>query len=430
MFITKNKWGEKLAIGYACITLGVENTGLSRCILKNATEDNIRKVTKSNLSALEAMVEYNIKNEIKLFRISSDIIPFGSHLINKVQWWDEFEEILSRIGKKIVLAGMRVSMHPGQYTVLNATEPKVVQKSIEDLKYHGAFLDALGVDNKNKIILHIGGVYGDKERASKTFIRNFTILPETVRNRLVIENDDRSYNVQDVLAISKEISIPVVFDILHHQLNPPMEKVLDLEWIEACRGTWKSNDGKQKIHYSQQKVEATLGSHSQTIYINQFLKFYRHLRDKDIDIMLEVKDKNLSAIKCINVAVLDLPAKLLEEEWAKYKYFVLSRSARVYNEIRQMLKVKDALVAKEFYEKIEHAYLLPEDKGAEINAAQHVWGYISKDCSSTEKKRYEKLLEALKSGTGTAKILKNHLLKCAQKQEMEYLKNSLYFYIL
>jgi UV DNA damage endonuclease len=67
--------------------------------------------------------------------------------------------------------------------------------------------------------------------------------------------------------------------------------------------------------------------------------------------------------------------------------------------------------------------------GAEINAVQHIWGYVSKDCSEAEKKRYVKLLEAFKSSTGTAQVLKNHLLKCARKRDIEYLKNSLYFYI-
>ncbi len=417
-----------MAIGYACITIGVQNAGLSRCILKNATEDNIRAITRSNLSALETMVEYNIRNDIKLFRISSDIIPFGSHPINEVHWWAEFKEMFTRIGEKISAAEMRVSMHPGQYTVLNATEPRIVQNAIEDLKYHGAFLKALGVDQKNKIVLHIGGVYGDKAKSTKVFIKNYLLLPQSIRNRLVIENDDKNYTIQDVLEISKETNIPVIFDNLHHQLNPPMEKLSDGKWMAACSSTWKGYDGKQKIHYSQQKVGASSGAHSDTVLIQQFLDFYRNLGNKEIDIMLEVKDKNLSAIKCINTAVLDISAKLFEE-WVRYKYFVLSRSERLYNEIDQMLNLKDELVAKEFYERLEQAYLLPEDMEAEVNAAQLLWSYVSQECSSAEKKRFEKLVLAYKTRACTVRTLKNHLLKCVLRQEMDYLTNSLYFYI-
>lgn len=418
-----------MAIGYACLTIGVQNTGLSRCILKNATEDKIRSITRSNLSALEAMIDYNIENDIRLFRISSDIIPFGSHPINRVPWWNDFEDMLTRIGKKITAADMRVSMHPGQYTVLNATEPKVVESAIEELNYHGAFLEALGMDLKHKIVLHIGGVYGDKGKSAKAFIDNYFELPQSIRKRLIIENDDKNYTIQDVLAISTKTDTPVVFDNLHHQLNPPMINLSDFEWIEECSRTWKECDGKQKVHYSQQRVGASSGAHSVTISINQFQEFYCDLQDKDIDIMLEVKDKNLSAIKCMNAAVLSLPAKLLNIEWAKYQYFVLSRSASLYNELEQMLEVKDALVAKEFYEKLEQAYMLTEDKATEVNAAQHLWGLVSKSCSCAEKKRYIKLLEAFRNDTGTVKTLKNHLLKCTHKQEIHYLRNSLYFYI-
>jgi UV DNA damage endonuclease len=411
------------------MTIGVQNAGLSRCVLKNATPENIRKIAEVNLSALETMIDYNINNGINLFRISSDIIPFGSHSVNNIKWQDEFSETFLRIGKKIRSSDIRVSMHPGQYTVLNSPDSRVLENAINELKYHGAFLDALGMDSRCKIILHIGGVYGDKGKASKTFIRNYFNLPQSLKNRLIIENDDKNYNIQDVLKISKETGAPVVFDNLHNQINSAEETHMEFEWIELCEKTWEADDGKQKIHYSQQKEGALLGSHSTNIDIDLFSEFYQNLHNKDIDIMLEVKDKNLSAVKCINTVLLSLPAKSLEEEWAKYKYFVLSRSARIYNDIRELLKDKNEHVAKEFYKKIEQAYLAPQDNEAEINAAEHVWGYVNKNCSKAEKNRYEKLLFEFENNTTNIKSLKNHLLKCAQKQEIEYLKNSLYFYI-
>ncbi|WHH57676.1 UV DNA damage repair endonuclease UvsE [Petroclostridium sp. X23] len=417
-----------MAIGYACITIGVQNAKLSRCLIKNATDDNIRKIAALNLSALEAMVDYNIKKEIKLFRISSDIIPFASHPVNTLRWADEFKDVFTRIGQKILEASMRVSMHPGQYTVLNSPDPRVVRNAIEDLKYHAAFLDALGVDRTNKIILHIGGVYRDKHKAIQTFIENYHQLSEDVKSRLVIENDDKNYTVQDTLEISKIIGIPVVLDNLHHELNPPNKNLPEFEWIQLCGNTFDKQDGKQKIHYSQQRTGDVRGAHSETIYIGEFLQFYNRLPDKEIDIMLEVKDKNLSAVKCINSINKDLCIRELEEEWARYKYFVLSRSAKLYNEMRELLKEKQAPKAEVFYQKIEQAILLPEDQGAEVNAAQHVWGYVKKECSSIEKRRFEKLLEDYMEGTVKSQLLKNHLFRCAQKQGIEYLINSLLYW--
>ncbi len=289
-----------MAIGYACITIGVEGTKISRCSIGNATPDNLRRITGHNFDALETAVDYNIAMGIKLYRISSDIVPFGSHPVNKLLWWEEFGEKLYKIGQKIVDSGMRVSMHPGQYTVLNSRRPEVVSNAVSDLVYHAKFLDALGVNESNKLILHIGGVYGDKSKSAEVFKLNYLKLPDNVKARLVIENDDKNYTVEDVLDISKVLNIPVVFDNLHNRLNPSDENLSEKEWIDACASTWKRNDGIQKIHYSQQKKGAIVGSHSDTISIEEFMEFYDGLNNKNIDIMLEVKDKNISCIKCIN----------------------------------------------------------------------------------------------------------------------------------
>lgn len=419
-----------MAIGYACITIGLPNTSFSRCILKNATEDTMRKIIETNLTTLESIVDYNIKNNIKLFRLSSDIIPFGSHPINKIEWWLEYKDYFNYIGNKIKKSDMRVSMHPGQYTVLNSGDSRIVQNAITDLEYHSKFLDALGMDRKSKLVLHIGGVYGDKDKAIHTFIENYKIMPLHLKDRLIIENDERNYNIKEVLSIADETGAPVVFDNLHHSINSPEIYLTEAEWILKCGTTWKVVDGKQKIHYSQQKEGGKVGNHSDTIFVQPFLDFYNQIKEQNINIMLEVKDKNLSAIKCFHVVNNQVTtAKMLEEEWAKYKYYVLSKSARLYNDIRQLLKEKEQHVAVKFYEFIEKAHLLPEDKGAEVNAAQHVWGYISKDASQTEKNRYNKLIEAYINETGSIQLVKNHLIKCAHKRNLEYLLNSLYFYI-
>ena len=420
-----------MSIGYACITLGVQNTGFSRCSLKNATVEKIREVTSINLSALSNVIDYNIKNGIMLFRISSDIIPFASHKVNTIDWQSEYKESLVGIGKKIISSGMRVSMHPGQYTVLNSNNPIVVENSIRDLEYHAAFLDELGVDSKSKIIIHVGGIYGDKNNSQKVFLSNYAKLHKNIKNRLVLENDDKSYNIEDVLSISKEIGIPVVFDNLHHKLNHVESEHSDIFWIGQCAKTWIEKDGRQKIHYSQQKQGFTNGAHSETILIDKFVKLYNEIMHDglDCDIMLEVKDKNLSAVKCINTCVLNCKAKDLELEWARYKYYVLSKSSSLYDDIRKMLKEKNQTLSEEFYNKIEEALFMAETIGARINAAEHIWGYFKKNHTSLEKKRYEKLITYYENGAIKYDTVRNHLLKCAKRVENQYLINSLFFYI-
>ncbi len=320
-------------------------------------------------------------------------------------------------------------MHPGQYTVLNSPNPEVVNNAVSDLKYHAKVLDALGVNESSKIILHIGGVYGDKQKSAEVFKSNYLKLPDNIKARMIIENDDKNYAVEDILDISRALEIPVVFDNLHNELNPSKEELSGKEWIGICASTWKKKDGKQKIHYSQQKAGASVGSHSETIYIEEFMEFYNSLNDKSIDIMLEVKDKNISCLKCINSTCDKASIKDIEEEWARYKYLVLSRSARVYEEIRELLKDKKDMNVIEFYKKIELALHMAEDKGAEVNAAQHVWEYLGKNCKEADKRRFDRLIRYYAENGKGLKSIKSHLLKCTEAQNVEYLKNSYYFFI-
>ena len=168
-----------MSIGYACLNIGTPNTNIRSVMQRNATPEKLTEVTAHNLEALEKMIDYNIANDIRLFRISSDLIPFGSSPVNGLDWPEIHKEAFERIGAKIRKSGMRVSLHPGQYTVLNSPTEDVVERAITDLIYHDKILTALGTDTTNKIILHVGGIYGDKEAALDRFAENFQRLPES-----------------------------------------------------------------------------------------------------------------------------------------------------------------------------------------------------------------------------------------------------------
>ena len=116
---------------------------------------------------------------------------------------------------------MRVSFHPGQYTVLNSPDEDVVARAILDLEYHAKMLECMGFGNEHKIVLHVGGIYGDKAAALERFTTNFKRLPEAVQNRLIIENDDCLYNIEDVLGLAFRLHIPAVYDNLNLAINPP-----------------------------------------------------------------------------------------------------------------------------------------------------------------------------------------------------------------
>lgn len=418
-----------MAIGYACMHIGSEKTKFSAIRLKSATPQRIRNVITTNLKALESIIEYNNKNDIRLFRICSEIIPFGSHPVNKVEWWKEFRDELGHIGSKIREYKMRVSMHPGQYTVLNSPVIDIYEKSVDDLEYHCRILDLLGCDSTCKMTLHVGGVYCDKRTAVMRFIRRYKELSDNIKRRLIIENDDKSYNARDVLSISERTGIPVVYDSFHNENNAVDSKLSTYDWIDVCRSTWKSEDGLQKIHYSQANDNGVLGAHSQHIISKNFMDFYRGLHNKNIDIMIEVKDKNLSAMKCIMLTKENLRYEDLEQEWERYKYFVMSRSVRIHNNIEKLLKQKSKADAFTFYSYIEDALQAKIYKKSEISAAQHVWGCVRDEAALVEIKRFNKLLNEYVNSGGKVKPIKNLLYKIAKRQNNTNIISSYYFYI-
>ncbi|HKK95420.1 MAG TPA: UV DNA damage repair endonuclease UvsE [Anaerovoracaceae bacterium] len=417
-----------MSIGYACLNIG-NNMKIKSLRLSDANEESIIETSRQNLNVLNRILEYNIENNIKLFRISSDIIPLGSHEFNKVKWWKDLKTDLEYTGKKIRENNIRVSVHPGQYTVLNSNNNEVVDKAIKDLIYHQRFLDSLGVGNESKIILHVGGMYGNKEEAIKRFINNYKILDDCIKKRLVIENDDKIFNANGVLRIHNEIGLPVVFDVLHDKANFSDSKYDTYDWIEIFSKTWGKEDGKQKIHYSESKNEKEIRSHSNYIKAYSFMEFYNNLDNKDIDIMLEVKDKNLSAVKCNNLTNNNLKITDLEKEWSKYKYYVLSKDANIYKEIRELLKYKEKPNVIKFYKLIEESLDKELLLGNDINAIQHMWGYLRDIANDEEKETYNKKIDRYKTLKNTNKPIKKYLLELSEKYKADYLVNSIYFYI-
>ncbi len=201
------------------------------------------------------------------------------------------------MGRLIQAFGIRVSMHPGQYTVLNSSRDSVVENSKAELAYHARLLDAMGLNDTHKIILHIGGTYHDKRKSMDRFIRNFNSLQKAVRERLVIENDEKSYTAEDVLSISNRLGIPMVFDVFHHVCHPSFDGMPLSGIVAKIADTWKKRDGTPKIHYSDQNPEKSAGAHSESVDIRKFRVFHESIRDMHLDVMLEVKDKEQSVLK-------------------------------------------------------------------------------------------------------------------------------------
>lgn len=413
-----------MKIGYACTPNTVNYRTTRSFNLKNFDYDKFISTTSDNLSDLKRILQNNIQNRIFLFRISSDIIPFGSHEINNIPWWNIFNGELIDIGNFIKANGIRVSMHPGQYTVINSPSENTVENAIRDLEYHTLFLDSLGVDYSNKLVIHGGGIYGDKASAMERFKANFKRLSSSAQKRLILENDERSYNIEDILSLCHALDVPAVFDNLHHKFNNTGSTDLG-NIIKEVFSTWREKDGAVKLHYSDEDLDKRRGAHSKFVITKNFLSYVDKLinikaENQDFDIMLEVKDKDLSAIKCIN-SLIDKPAKsVVFGEWARYKYAVMAKNYSLYKQCSSI--VKNGCSLKELYFSIDEALMEPSHAGNFKNTAEHIWGYFKDKATTKEKERF---LELLKSDD-LVKV-KENLYRLAVKYEVEYLLKSYFF---
>jgi UV DNA damage endonuclease len=243
------------------------------------------------------ILEFNGKNNLLFFRITSDLIPFASHPVCTFPWQKEFRKDFQRIGSFIKKHKMRVSMHPDQFTLINSPDEEIFSRSVKELAYHVEVLDLLETDLSAKIQIHIGGAYGNKEESMNRFTERFKILPANIRKRFVIENDERIYTLRDCFSVHSKTGLPVVFDVLHYKCNRGGQKIS--EAFSYAYSTWTGKDGLPIVDYSSQASARKKGSHTHSIHIVDFRKFLQQTKGYDFDIMCEIKDKEKSALKAV-----------------------------------------------------------------------------------------------------------------------------------
>ena len=283
-------------LGFVASVLSESISTSSTCRLRNASPVRLRELIAANLDGLSRVTDFLERQRILLYRISSNVIPFASHPVNELEWWEEFAPQLAEIGRRLRALGIRVSAHPGQFTVLNSPTRSVVTAAIAELEYHARLLDALGADTSAKLVVHIGGLYaGTESAAMDQFCAVASDLPEAVLRRLVVENDDRLFDAEEVLSAATRLRVPVVFDWLHHHANPcraPLSEVLP-----AIFASWKPEDGRPKLHLSSQAADGPAGAHARFVRAADALALFAVCPSAPFDCMLEAKEKDLALLK-------------------------------------------------------------------------------------------------------------------------------------
>ncbi len=288
-----------MKLGYPCINTSIGCTANRTFRLKSYSEERLIDTIDMNLECLGKTLDYNTKNNLLFFRIGSGIVPFASHPVCTFDWKTYFKEDFKRIGDYIREMNFRISMHPDQFTLINAKDPDIVKRSIAELDYHCSVLDLMGLDTTAKVQIHVGGAYGDKPAAIERFAKNYKGLPDRIKRRLAVENDHKLFSLKDCMSVNKLTKIPIIFDSFHHQCLNNQESLNDA--LKQASRTWKKSDGIMLVDYSSQKKDSIVGSHTQSIDIEHFKKFIKESEGVDFDLMLEIKDKEISALKAKRV---------------------------------------------------------------------------------------------------------------------------------
>lgn len=290
-------------LGYACINMTLQKkVSTNRTMMKRTFEakgmDYVSDLALLNSRDIIKVLEWNRQHGIKLFRLSSSIIPWGNNIdITELKDYKEIKFELKKAGDFAKLWDMRITCHPGPFVVLTSPKDNVVDNAISDLEMHGKLFDMMGLSKTpyNKINIHCNGVYGDKITAMNRFCENFNRLSDSVRSRLTVENDDKAsmYSVKDLMYIHNKIGIPIVFDYHHHQFCTG--DITEQEALQLASTTWPK-DIKPIVHYSESKalhennIKEKPQAHS--MYINAIPNTY----ELDVDIMLECKAKELAIL--------------------------------------------------------------------------------------------------------------------------------------
>lgn len=288
---------QRMNLGYACINLTLADEGITTnrgMIRKTFLEKGVpyaSELALQNVQALLKIMEWNVENDIFVFRVTSDLFPWASeYKPEDMPHFREIREVLEAVGKLPV----RVSSHPGPFNKL-AGAGATLQNTIKDLELHSEIFDLMNLpaSHKAKINIHVGGAYGDKDETLKRFAKNFKLLSKNLQARLTVENDDKGglYTVKQLMPLHEMTGIPLVFDYFHHKLHPGTQT--EEEAFQTAYQTWSV---KPTFHYSSSRrenenPEAKKEAHSD--WVHETINTY----GMDVDIMLETKMKELSLLK-------------------------------------------------------------------------------------------------------------------------------------
>lgn len=291
-------------LGYAAMSMNVKNGSPSQTMtythfIKNedreAAISKLERIAISNLTNCLRLLQHNIAHDIEFFRLSSKLIPLANH--PDLAGWDYMKPLtdsLDLIRSYLQRhSDMRIDFHPDHFVVLNTPKTDVFKNAVKTLNMHKALLEGMGIEPEHRCVLHVGGAYKDKEKALEQFINNWGTVPVSLQQMIMLENDDKTFTLNETLYLCEKLGIPCVFDYHHHLANYEEGTQWEAEWMRIVE-TWKKSKLPLKMHISSPKSEKEFRAHADFIEVKGFMNFLNQVKGSipQIDVMIEAKRKD------------------------------------------------------------------------------------------------------------------------------------------
>jgi len=294
-------------LGYVAMSMIVKNASPSKTMTytqfqkiddREAALRKLERLALLNLQNTLRLLRHTVASDIHFYRLTSRLIPLANH--EELLDWDymkPLKEPLSEIGAFARTHKVRIDFHPDHFVLLNSTQKHVLKNSIKTLKLHYLLLKGMGIDTTHRCVMHVGGNYKETEESLERFIDNWMLVPKSIQNMIMLENDDTSFTLEDTLYLCEKVGIPLVFDYHHHLAHHHHSNWED-NWDRVIQ-TWKGSPLPIKMHISSPKNEKHFRHHADYIDINMFFDFLKRMNGSisQIDCMIEAKKKDEALFK-------------------------------------------------------------------------------------------------------------------------------------
>ena len=288
--------------GYACLNVTLGRRGGFRGMIKRTwTKEGLPHASRlalENSEILCGIIEWNNRNGIQVYRMTSDLVPWASEYeLEQLPDWSKIEANYRRAASLAAIGNQRLSFHPGHFNSLTSHREHVVRNCVRDLKIHGDVMDAMGLPRSRwaKINIHMGGAFGEKDAAMDRWCKNFELLPDSVKSRITLENDDKGnlYSAKDLHKVWQRLGVPTVFDFHHHKFCDG--GMSEGEALHLAASTWPKGV-RPATHYSE-SASTREGRNAIPQAHSSFVDGPVNSHGLEIDCVVEAKAKELAVMQ-------------------------------------------------------------------------------------------------------------------------------------